>query len=94
MLPLLFASCSWKPDAALACPTSKTSLQRKVALLGAVRTDVLTAEERRYPVNEVYADLTPRPRGPIGLAELAQELFSADVFSMQTGVFRTPAMAF
>jgi ubiquinone/menaquinone biosynthesis C-methylase UbiE len=48
----------------------------------------------RYPVNEIYVDLTPQREGPLGFSELASELLSQDVWSMQTGVFRTPAMAF
>jgi len=83
-------------DPVLACPKTKTALLREATVLGSIRTDVLTnrVTGARYPVNEIYVDLTPQREGPLGFSELASELLSQDVWSMQTGVFRTPAMAF
>ena len=83
-------------DPVLACPKTKTALLREATVLGSIRTDVQTnrVTGARYPVNEIYVDLTPQREGPLGFSELASELLSQDVWSMQTGVFRTPAMAF
>ena len=79
-------------DAVLACPATKSPLRRCVSQLGGERRQQLLSEDssRRYTLNEVYADLVARPQ--IGISQLSDELFS--IFSMQTGLFRTPAMAF
>ena len=79
------------PDPVLACPVSKAGLTAEVTVVGGQVRRMLKARGTAYPVNEVYADLTPRSSTPIGLDQLADELFS--VFSMQTGIFRTPLMA-
>jgi SAM-dependent methyltransferase len=94
MLLLLHAVAlpSYTPSPALACPVTKSELKADVSILGGVKSDYLrNSVGTRYLVNEVFADLTP-PRAALTVNELADELFS--VFSMQTGIFRTPAMAF
>ena len=94
MLVLLVAVPTWRLDPALACPTTKGQLRRDVSYFGSVRTDVLRSDAAKFPVNAIFADLTPQRTGPIGVSELAEELFSVNTISMQTGIFRTPVMAF
>ena len=91
-LKSLFAG---RPNDALACPTSKSALRLEVTRLGDQVRRALVSDGFRYPVtNDVYLDLLPRGQGSqtIGPDALRDEIFS--VFSMQTGIFRTPAMAF
>ena len=73
----------------------RSALRLEVTRLGDQVRRALVSDGFRYPVtNDVYLDLLPRGQGSqtIGLDALRDEIFS--VFSMQTGIFRTPAMAF
>ena len=82
-------------DAVLACPATKAQLRLEVSTIGDTTREALVCGENRYRVsNEVYFDLvTATGRSTtIGIDALREEIFS--VFSMQTGIFRTPAMAF
>ena len=80
------------PDV-LACPATKARLRPDVTVVGTEVRRALTSGSMSYPCNDVFADLTPRSTEPIGVQQLVEELFSAELFSMQTGVFRTPLMA-
>lgn len=78
-------------DGVLACPATKQPLRREVSVIGGLSRQALVSDgsAAKYEINDVYADLVPR--SPITLADLADETFS--IFSMQTGIFRTPLMA-
>ena len=77
----------------LACPVSKSKLSMQSTLIGGEMRRALVSEDNtRYPIpDDVYFDLCRRA-GTIDLLSLRDEIFS--VFSMQTGIFRTPVMAF
>ena len=85
-------------SAILACPVTKEPLRCEVSVVGSeVRRVLRTSGGARYPLTREYADLLPRSSvRPVGLDELrsqvAEEVFS--IFSMQTGFFRSPVMAF
>ena len=84
-----------RPDSVLACPTTKTALQQQQRFVGSVGRAVLTSDYGvRYPVNEVYADLLPSAATPLSIEQIADELRDVWGSRMQTGLFRTPLMAF
>ena len=70
------------------------AIQPDVTFIGSERQRYLRSADAgdRFPVNDVFADLCPRSM-PGSLNELAGEFFS-NVLSMQTGVFRSPLMAY
>ena len=97
MLSMVAAMRLGASEAVLGCPSSKQPLTASGAVLGSVTTSSFTTSSgTRYPLRPAgvggmfYADLVPQK--PIGLDELRDEFFS--VFSMQTGIFRSPLMAF
>lgn len=92
-----------RTDGVLACPKSKALLQSEVSVVGGELRALLTSTlGERYPVRSasssdgeaVYADLIPREQR-LGLGELGQQLRDEafSVLSMQTGIFRSPLMA-
>ena len=84
-------------DRVLACPTAKTALQQQRSVVGSVGRSVLTSSNGvRYPMNDVYADLLPTSgrTTPISIEEVVDELRDVWGSRMQTGLFRTPVMAF
>ena len=54
-------------DPVLACPVTKAALTPEVTVVGGLQRRSLATRSSSYPVNDVYADLTPRSTPTIGL---------------------------
>jgi SAM-dependent methyltransferase len=83
-------------DPVLADPASKQPLRSEARVLGGVRRAYrVAADGTKFPVNAVYADLTPNSgRAAPTLEEFRDEVADVLRTRVQTGLFRSPLTAF
>jgi len=94
-LTAMFSGSS--PDPILACPLDKLPLTKERSLIGnQMRQRQVSEKGMAYPVNSIYNDLLPTSgrNTPLSLEELVGELSDVWGSRVQTGLFRTPWVAF